>query len=178
MSVTAPNANSGIPVISDDMYIPVHCSGTALVVNPGDYIIYSGDYAIATAFASNAAKASGLGIATQRNPAYDWAGRPVVNSALIVATRGVFRVTGAASGQVKLGVVAYPVTTGSGVNAASGTTGVGSTWQTAAPSNISANPTGAPNLGVAQLIGCYPALGPAGTGQWDIRMWPRTSDVY
>lgn len=177
MSVTAPNANSGIPV-TDDQFIAVHPSGTALIINPGDYVIYSGDYAIATAFASNAAKASGLGIALTRNPAFDWAGRQVINSGVIVATHGVFRVSGSASGQIKLGVVAYPVGTGSGVNAASGQTGYASWWQTAAPSNISANPTGAPNLGIAQLVGCYPSLGPAGTGQWDVRMWPRTSDVF
>lgn len=177
MTVSAQYAVSGIPV-RDDTYIPVNPSGTALIINPGDYVIYSGDYAIATAFASNAAKASGIGIAVDRNPAYDWAGRQVVNSALLVATHGTFRVSGAASGQIKLGVVAYPVSTGSAVGAPSGVTGVASTWQTAAPSNISANPTGAPNLGVAQLVGCYPGLGLAGTGQWDIRLWPRTSDVY
>lgn len=177
MTVSAQNAVSGIPV-RDSQYITVHPSGTALVVNPGDYIIYSGNFVIATAFAGAAAKASGLGIAMDRNPAFDWAGRQVVNSALLVATHGVFRVSGGASGALLLGVVAYPNATGSGVNAASGVTGMAATWQTAAPTNISANPTGAPNLGVAQVIACFPALGAAGTGQWDIRLWPRNADYY
>jgi hypothetical protein len=68
----------------------------------------------------------------------DWAGRLVINSAVIVATRGTFAVSAAFSGKPLFGVLAGPVMTGSGVMAASGVTGLGSTWNTAAPVAVSA----------------------------------------
>ena len=169
MSVTAPSINYGMPIV-DDQYIAVNPSGTANIVNPGDYMIASGNYWIPTAVGNANAKSSGLGIALTRNPAYDWAGRQVLNSGVVVNTRGVHRVSAGFSGQVKVGVLAYPNATGSGVNAPSGTTGLGATWQTAAPSQISANPTGAPNLAVAQVLAWYGDNAVAGTGQMDIRL--------
>lgn len=177
MSVTAPNANSGIPAVSDDMYILGHASGTALEVNPGDWCVWSGNYIIAshTGIASN--KVSGAGVALTRNPAYDWAGRAIVNSGVVLATHGVFRVSAHFSGFPKYGVLAFPSLTGSAVNGPSGLTGVGALWQTAVPTQISANPTGAPNLAVAQVIGWFNS-GPAGTGQMDIRVWPVRADYF
>lgn len=177
MSVTAPNANNGIPVL-DDQYIVLPASGTGAIINPGDQLIASGNYVISTAINNAASVASAVGIALTRNPAFDWAGRQVINSAVIIATRGVMRVSAAFSGQPLLGVLAYATTTGSGVNAASGVTGVGATWQTAAPVQISANPTGAPSLGMAQMLASYPTSGLAGTGQMDVRYFPPNPRYY
>lgn len=175
MTVTAKNAASALPV-ADDQYVAVNPNSTANVINPGDWVIGSGTAFIASEDADAYFKASGLGIAVTRNPAYDNAGRAVVNSALLVCTHGVFRVSASFSGKVLNGVLAYPVTTGSAVNASTGLTGVGATWNTAAPVRISANPTGAPSLGVAQVIASYPELGAAGTGQMDILLRPNLPD--
>lgn len=177
MSVTGANAISAI-VVADDMYVPVHASGTALEINPGDYVAYSGNYAIAVNSAVAYWKASGIGIALDRNPAIDWAGRQVVNSALIVATHGIFRVSAAFSGYPLYGTIVNPTMTGSAVNAASGVTGVGSIWNTAAPLPASGATGGAPAAGgVGQVIGWFNS-GPGGTGQLDIRLWPRNADFY
>ena len=177
MSVTANAANSGIPV-TDSQYVVGNASGTGLVINPGDYVAFSGQYVIAVEDALASWKASGIGIALDRNPGVDWAGRQVVNSAVVIATRGVFRVSANFSGRVNLGVLAFPDTTGSAVNAPSGVTGVGSFWSTAAPSTVSGGTAANAGKGVAQVIGSYPELGAGGTGQMDIRLWPRTSDFY
>ena len=150
MTVTAQNAISGIPV-KEDCYVVGNASGTAFEINPGDYVCFSGLYVIAANTGVASWKASGVGIALDRNPAYDWAGRQVVNSALLIATHGVFRVSANFSGQPMYGLVVNPTTTGSGVNAPSGTTGVGATWNTANPGPVSG--TVAPINGVAQVIG-------------------------
>lgn len=170
MSVTAPAANNGIPVL-DDLYIALPASGTGTIINPGDTVIASGNWIIATAIGNAASVASAVGVALTRNPAFDWAGRQVINSGVIVNTHGIHRVSASFSGQVKLGVLAYSDATGSAVNAASGVTGVGATWNTAAPVQISANPTGAPSLGMAQVLASYPTSGLAGTGQMDVRLF-------
>lgn len=176
MAVTAVNVSSGIPV-KDDMYVTVHAGATTLIINPGDYVAFSGQYGVAVDTAEAYWKISGVGIALDRNPAYDWAGREVVNSALLVATRGTFRVSAAFSGQPTLGLVAGPVSTGSAVNAPSGLTGLGATWNTATPVSVSGGTGAAPVPGVAQVVGWYNS-GPAGTGQLDIRLWPRPADYY
>jgi hypothetical protein len=178
MAVTASNAVSAIPVNADDSYIVGNASGTALIVNPGDWVGFSGNYIVSMEDAQAYFKVSGAGIAVDRNPAYDWAGRQVINSALLISRHPIMRVSASFSGQPLLGVHVYPVTTGSGVNAASGVTGVAATWNTAAPVRISANPTGAPSLAVGQMIASYPALGLGGTGQMDIVIWPPRSDYY
>ena len=167
MTVSAQQATFGLP-ISDDMYVTGNANATTNVINPGDWVVLSGSGIAAAEDAQAWMKASGLGIALDRNPAIDNAGRSIVNSALLVATRGVFRVSASFSGKALQGNLVYPVTTGSAVNAPTGLTGVGATWNTAAPTVISANPTGAPSLGIAQLLRSYPELGPAGTGQMDI----------
>lgn len=178
MTVSAQNAAFGTPMVADDTYVVGNALTTANVINPGDWVAFSGSGIQAAEDAQAYFKASGLGVAMDRNPAYDWAGRAVVNSALVVATRGQFRVSAAFSGKVLNGVLAYPVTTGSGVNAATGVTGVNATWQTAAPVRISANPTGAPSLGVAQVVRSFPELGVAGTGQMDILLRSNLPDYY
>lgn len=177
MAVTAPAANSGVPTHHMEPYIEVNASGTALEINPGDYVSFSGQYAIASHNGVAYAKASGIGIALERNPAYDWAGRQVVNSALLVATEGTFRVSAAFSGNPLMGVLALPEMTGSGVNGPSGNTGLGATWNTAAPVTVSGATAAAPGFSVAQVVGWHNS-GPAGTGQLDIRLWPRNADYY
>ena len=175
MSTTGAYANSAIPV-SDSMYIPAAASG-ALEVNPGDYLAWSGQYVISVNTGVAYWKASGAGIAMDRSPITDWAGRSGPNTALIVATRGVFRVSAHFSGQPNLGTLAAPFTTGSGVNAASGTTGVGSRWNTGTPVAVSGGTAAAPVAGIAPVIGWFNS-GPAGTGQMDIRLWDRNGDYF
>lgn len=178
MTVTAQGATSGIPGLVDDQYVVIHPSGTGLEINPGDYVAFSGNYAVAVNTGIAYGKASGLGVAMDRNPTVDGYGRTVVNSALMVATHGIFRVSAAHSGQIPLGALAFPSTTGSAVNAPSGVTGVGARWLTALPVSVSGATAAAPVPGVAQVVGSYPALGLAGTGQMDIRLWPRNADYY
>lgn len=178
MTVTAKQAVPSIPVYSDDLYIVGNASGTALPINPGDYVAFSGNYIAAVEDAQAYWKASGVGIALDANPAYDVFGRQIVNTALVVATRGVFRVTAAFSGQVLLGNIAFPATTGSAVNAPSGVTGVGATWGTAAPAAVSGGTAANAGKGVAQVVAWYGANAVAGTGQMDVRLWGRTSDFY
>ena len=177
MTVTAKGASSAI-LVQSDQYVVVNPSGTAFEINPGDYVSFSGFYAVASNTGVAGWKASGVGIALDRNPAYDWAGRQVINSALLVATCGIFRVSACFSGQPLMGVIASPVTTGSAVNAPSGVTGVGSTWNTGAPLLLSGvTAAAAAQNGIAQVIGFYNS-GPAGTGQLDIRLWPRNADYF
>jgi hypothetical protein len=177
MTVTAQNAVSALPVY-DDQYVYGNANATTNVINPGDWVVLSGSGIAAAEDAQAWMKASGLGIALAKNPTQDWAGRTVVNSALLVATRGVFRVSAAFSGKVLNGVQAYPASTGSAVNASTGLTGVAATWQTAAPRQVSANPTGVPPLGVAQVLASYPELGLAGTGQMDILLRSNLPDFF
>lgn len=176
MSVTALAINSGIPV-SDGQYITVNASGTALEVNPGDYVSFSGQYGIATHDGVASFKASGAGIAMDRNPKFDEYGNKIVNTALVVARYGVFRVSANFSGQPLLGVLAFPDMTGSGVNAPTGLTGLGAVWNTATPVTVSGGAAAAPVKGVAQVLGWYNS-GPAGTGQLDIVVWDRNADYY
>lgn len=176
MVVTAKSVHSGIPV-SDDCYVTVAVSGTAHEVSPGDYVSFSGQYVIASHDSVAYWKASGLGIAVDRNPKYDEYGNQIINSALVVATHGVFRVSANFSGQPNLGVVAYPDMTGSGVNAPTGVTGLGAVWNTGTPVTVSGGTAAAPVKGVGQVVGWYNS-GPAGTGQLDIRVWPRNADYY
>jgi len=177
MTVTASGAMTGIP-LDVSPYVTVDASGTALIVNPGDLVIFSGLHAIARSGNLAAFKASAVGIALDRNPARDWAGREVVNSALVVARWGNFRVSASFSGNPLRGVLAVPDTTGSGVNAASGVTGVGATWTTSLPVSVSGGTAATPAvLAIAQVWG-WNDSGPAGTGQLDVWMWPRNADIY
>jgi hypothetical protein len=176
MSVTAKSINSGIPV-ADGMYIVGDASGTALIVSPGDWVIWSANYLIASEDADAYYKVSGAGVAVDRNPKFDEYGNQIINTALLVSRYGVFRVSASFSGKPLYGVNAYPVTTGSGVNAPTGVTGVASTWNTAAPVLVSGGTGAAPAAGVAQVIGWYDS-GPAGTGQLDIVVWDRNADYY
>lgn len=178
MTVTAPDALSGIPVVDSNQFIVINAVATTNTINPGDMIIWAGTgSAIAQSGNAAANKASAVGIALDRNPVYDWAGRSVANSALLVARHGIFRVTAAFSGNPARGTLAGPVTTGSGVNAGSGQTGVGATWNTAAPVSVSGGTAAAPVFGYGQVINWFNS-GPAGTGQLDVAVWDRNADYY
>lgn len=176
MAVAASAIFASTPA-QEGMYLSLPASGTAHEINPGDYVSWSGNYIIATHTGVASWKASGVGIACTRNPARDWAGRLVINSAVIVATRGTFAVSAAFSGKPLFGVLAGPVTTGSGVMAASGVTGLGSTWNTAAPVAVSGGTAKAPVPAVATVFE-WADTGPAGTGQLGIWLWPRNADYY
>lgn len=178
MAVTAPNALSGIPV-GDGQFINAPFSGTAHIGNPGDLAIWSGNYIITTGMgaAGAGAKASAVGILLDRNPAYDWAGRQVIVSAAQIARFGVFRVSAAFSGFPLYGVLAGPINTGSGVNAPSGQTGLGATWQTAAPVSVSGGTAAAQVPAIGQVINWFNS-GPAGTGQMDVVVWDRNADYF
>jgi len=158
-------------------FVALPASGTAHDINPGDWVAWSGQYIIAVNTGVASWKASGAGVALENNPAYDPAGRQVINSALWVARYGVFRVSANFSGNPLMGVVAAPVTTGSGVNGPSGITGVAAAWDTGTPVSVSGGTAAAPVAGVAQVIGWYNS-GPAGTGQLDIVVWDRNADYY
>ena len=176
MSVTALGANSAVPALPDSMYIFGAASG-ALEVNPGDYVAWSGQNIHAVHDGVAWAKASGAGIAMDRSPIIDSFGRTGPNTALIIATRGVFRVSANFSGNPLKGVLAYPDMTGSAVNAASGQTGLGALWNTGTPIAVSGGTGAAPGFNVAQVINWYNS-GPAGTGQMDIRLWDKNGDIY
>jgi len=175
MAVAASAIFASTPA-QEGMYLSLPASGTAHEINPGDYVSWSGNYIIATHTGIASWKASGVGIACTRNPARDWAGRFVINSAVVVATRGTFAVSAAFSGKPLYGVLAGPVMTGSGVMAASGVTGLGSTWNTAVPVSVSGG-TAAPVPTVATVFE-FSDPGPGGTGQLGIWLWPRNADYY
>lgn len=176
MSVTAPNVTYGNPA-GDDTFLYGHASATGNVINPGDWVIWSGNYLAAAEDAQAYWKVSGAGIAMGKNPMHDEAGRTITNTALLIVTHGIFRVSAAFSGQPLYGVIARPATTGSGVNAPSGVTGVAATWVTAVPGSVSGGTAANVGQGVAQVINWINS-GPAGTGQMDIRVWPRNADYY
>jgi hypothetical protein len=149
-------------------------SGT---VNVGDWLAYSGQSVVATNAGHTAYwKASGVGIALEANPTFDSHGRSVQNTALLFQREGVVRVSAAFSGQPAYGVGLYPVSTGSGVAAPTGLTGVGSTWQTGIKLFMS-GATGAGGSGVAQVVEWF-AAGNGGTGQVDALLLPPRPDYF
>ncbi len=176
---TIPSAPSNIPYQDDIRYAQASATGN---ISPGDWLAYSGQFVIAqfSGAAPGTAywKTSGAGMAVDSNPLFDQFGNSVLNSAMRILVEGTVWVTGAASGVQPLGRGVYPVTTGSGVGAPTGRTGVGSTWQTAQVINGSAysgtaNAQAAP---VATLIGGR-NFSNAGTGEWLIRLVALAPDV-
>lgn len=179
MANTGQQAVAGIPQRYDIGFAVASATGT---INPGDWLAYTGQFVVAQ-FSGGAPgtaywKASGAGIALQSNPVLDPAGRSIQNSAMQIMVQGVTVVTAAFSGQPGLGVGAYPVSTGSGVAAATGLTGVGSTWQTAQPSFGSAlsGTANGQQPAVATVIGSQ-NFANAGTGELIIRVVALAPDV-
>lgn len=160
----------------DDIIITANAQTTANVITKGDYVIGSGTAVVGGESSLGGAmlRASGLGIALANNPTWNAAGTCVVNSALLIARRGVFRVSAAsatAQGDWPLGQPVVPVRTGSGIVGLTGATGMGSLWATA---GIVEDTTGwsaarAYYSGVGQAI----FLAKVGsTGQADIVLFP------
>jgi hypothetical protein len=107
-------------LLFDDYVITGHARLTANVITKGDFVIGSGSAVIGGESSLNGQmlRASGLGIALSNNPSYNDAGVCVVNSALLIARRGVFRVSGASAsalGDWPVGQPVFPATTGSGI---------------------------------------------------------------
>lgn len=176
MTVNPASAANGLPLTWETYFFKGSASGLQ-AINPGDWLAWSANNIIPTNAGDKAFwKASGIGVALEANPLYDPAGRQINNSALLIGAGGVFRVTAAFSGQPAYGVGAYPVATGSGVNAPTGLTGVGATWQTGIKL-ITSGGTGAGGSGVALVINWY-NNGAAGTGQMDILVVPPRPDYY
>ena len=175
MSQSGVQATFNVPVSTNIEFATGTPSG---VVNVGDWLCYSGQY-VAPTYAGGLAywKASGAGVAIESNSAYDWAGRLVANTALRFVRQGVIRVSGAASGTVGLGQGAYPVSTGSGVAAPTGATGVGATWQTGVKVSLSGS-TAVGGSGVATVVGIDMTKANAGTGQWDVLLIAPRPDYY
>jgi len=166
----------------EDQIISVSASSTTIITR-GDWVAYSALWGVAATDAhigSPAYKVSGAGVALQNNPRYDDQGVAYNNSALQVATRGVFRFSGTVSGTaatVPMGAHAYPDTSASGIVGQTGATGVGPLWNTAPPQGISANPTGAIASGVGIVVG-QPVGGDATALQLDIRVNLATNVGY
>jgi len=164
------------PYLYDDAVIPVSASGLTLI-NIGDWVIWSAQWAIAAhdaTIGSPAYKQSAAGVALEPNPTVDGQGAWINNTGMVVARRGVFRVSAGNSGTARtipIGSHAYPDTTGSGINGhtggTTGATGLAATWLTAPVQQISGNPTGAVASGVAVVIN-HPLGGDSGAGQLDV----------
>lgn len=178
-----PVARHDAPSVEDIQFGTGHAIGN---VNVGDFLVYSGHNVLPTAVAAaNAAavRASAAGIALEASPRYDHHGVTGENTGLLFARQGRFRVSAyhnvTASGNVTLGIPVYPATTGSGVNAPTGLTGLGAQWGTAAP--VLASGTAAPALGMARVVGVhkiangYGATG-SGVAQLDILVLPARPD--
>lgn len=163
----------------DDAVIPVNASGTALTITKGDWVAFSGIWAIAANTGIASYKNSGVGVALANNPTYDSQGVARIQTALPVLTRGIIRATGMSAvgdgSDILLGLPVKPITTGSGIVGQTGATGIGARWATAPLQGISANPTGAVASGVGKLVGIA-AVGP--TGQWDIQIIPQRPDYF
>ena len=178
MAVSGVTATYGIP-LSFDISI-VTASGTGNI-NPGDWLMYSGQQALAgySGLASTAYfKASGAGVALEPNPVYDPAGRSILNSALKILVMGNIMVSANFSGRPALGLGAYPDASGSGVGAPTGLTGLGATWQTAVVLDHSAlSGTATPRAAaVATVIGAQ-NFSNAGTGELWLRLFPLPPDI-
>lgn len=165
--------------LADDAVIPVNASGTALTITKGDYVAFSGVYAVAANTGVAGWKTSGIGIALGNNPWYDELGVARVNTALPVLVRGIVRVT-ATSGvgdgsDFLLGLPVKPTTTASGIVGQTGATGIASIWMTAAFASVSAGTSYVPGAqgGVARLVNVVKG---GSTGQWDIMLMPQRPD--
>lgn len=176
--VTAPQARFDTPE-AYNIQIGTGVPLSGATINVGDPLAYSGTSIFPTYMgqASTAyGKASAAGVALESNPTYDPAGRVVQNTGLRFIREGVLRVTAAYSGNAGLGQGVYPVTTGSGVAAPTGGTGVGATWQTGIKLSFSGN-TAVGASGWATLIGSR-QNGNAGTAELDILLLAPRPEFY
>lgn len=164
----------------DVVYGSASATAAAGTITKGDWVIASSYWVLganSATIATPAYKTSGIGIALSQNPEPDERGVHRAASAVQIATRGIFRVTGSsgASGEFPVWSPVYPRTTGSGIVGQTGATGIGAIWGTAPMQGISANPTGAIASGVGRILRVY-SDGP--TGQWDIVITPARPDYF
>lgn len=172
MSVTAKNAIYDIPQKRDVQVATASGTGT---INAGDWLAYSGQFLVATNSGHTAYwKASGAGVALESNPMLDQRGASVQNSALKYLAMGILHVSANFSGIPPLGLGAYPDATGSAVGGVTGLTGLGATWQTAAPV-LASGATAGRAAPVATVIGSQ-NFSNAGTGELIIRLMPLQPD--
>jgi hypothetical protein len=174
MGNTPTAAPYGIPSTEDIIFGQVKVTGN---VNPGDFLAFSGHWAVPTGIAADssnavAARASAAGWALEANPVYDSFGNSKQNTALLYMRQGPQRVSAlyniTASANILLGTHIFPNTTGSAVNAPTGLTGVGAQWATAAVASISGNPTGAPALALGKIVAMAKVSSGSGASQYDI----------
>lgn len=158
--------------LADDAVVYGSASATAAAgtITKGDWVMASSYWVLganSATIATPAYKTSGIGIALSQNPEPDERGVHRAASAVQIATRGIFRVTGmsGASGEFPIWTPVFPSTTGSGIVGQTGATGIGAIWATAPLVKISANPTGALASGVGRLLR---VISDGATGQWDI----------
>lgn len=173
MSANTPSvAAMGLPVLRDDLKF--YTGRATGVINAGDQLIYSGHWVIPTAMAAGnttQVNASGAGIAMESNPVYDSHGVQKENTALMFADNvrilasAYHKVT--ASAHVTLGGRVYPATTGSGVMAPTGNTGVGAQWGTADPKTFS-GATAAVIAGNGIIVGVHKLGSDSGETQLEI----------
>lgn len=174
MSVTAQSAATNTPMSWEIQFGQGDAQG---VINPKDWLVWSGAKVVATNAGHTAYwKASAAGIALEANPQYDMMGRIVTATALKFMREGIILATAAFSGQPTFGIGAYPASTGSGVAAPTGLSGIESTWQTGVKQTVSGG-TGVGGSGVATVIG-WRNSGPAGTGQLELLVLAPRSDYY
>jgi hypothetical protein len=165
---------------ADDQIIWGRATGVG-VITKGDWVQISGGFIVGlNKDASPAYKLSGAGVALDNNPVYDPLGRAQENTALPVLTHGIIRVSGGSAasltGAPTLWNDVYPALTASGIVGATGATGIGAIWLTAAKQQISGNPTGAIASGVGKLINIY-KVGDITGAQWDVMYDARTLSV-
>ena len=164
------------PYLYDDAVIPVSASGLVLI-NPGDWVIYSARWAIPAddaTIGSPAYRTSAAGVALEYNPTVNSRGTWINNSGLPVLTRGVIRVSAGHSGTagtLPMGSYCFPQSSASGTRGhtggATGATGQGPMWATAAPVAASGTGQNRPS-GVGIVIGEQGQGDETGWG-WDVR---------
>jgi hypothetical protein len=170
--------------IYDDAVIEGNPRVATTIITRGDFVIGSGTAVIAavSGLKASSLRMSGLGIALGNNPTYDCLGAAVVNTALPIATRGVFRVSAQSASALGDWPVCQPVipcTTGSGIVGQTGRTGVGAIWATAGivEDTTAWSAARAYYSGVAKVIRMV-KVGDDGVGQADIQLFPQGAIGY
>lgn len=167
------------PFLAEDAIIYGDCSGTALTVTKGDWVIGSGQWVIAANSGNAGFKASGMGIALANNPYFDELGVARVQTALPILRHGIVRVSGMSASAVgsdaPVMAPVFPSTTSSGIVGQTGRTGIGPIWVTAALVNASGATAANRPSGVARLLSVVKF---GSTGQWDVLLTPEDNGYF
>ena len=175
-----------MPAISDILKNPVwefRAASATAKINVGDWLEYAGALVFASSGFGPANKASGAGIALESNPQYDSYGNVVTASALKYGVAGIYRVSGASGAAAwTLGQPVWASSTGSGVAAPTGVTGIGALWAQAVKVSLNtANQAGtaaqiAFATGHAIVVG-FTAVA-HNSAELDILLMPARPDYY